>query len=299
MISRKLLCAATLLCLAPFAASAAEAHLTPKSNGDSGAMPSGYSKLFFELSDSDFAAELKLPANPRHYNQVVLTSMAERHVAMLDAAGTSVADLVYVPVPRLSNFVLTKSDNMGRWIVFGHGSDETRIVLKDGPHAQAPATDKTLIDLHVVQNVSSVGLPPQAPARAVLGLVNYTQNEVTIKGPEVAGGVQTCGVAQSCGFVFDGADGQWHARRGRAHFQPTTAQLPKMQQRWTDIVLSGPAEDVTTPRNMTLPVEAVDGDIIQITDLSNSRFYTVNGHPINKATYRYNASEGRWGYSVY
>lgn len=299
MISRKLLCTATLLCLAPFAASAAEAHLTPKSNGDSGAMPSGYSKLFFELSDSDFAAELKLPANPRHYDRVVLTSMAERRVAMLDAAGTSVADLVYIPVPRLSNIALAKSDNMARWISFGQGSDDTRIVLKDGPHAQAPATEKTLIDLHVTGGVSSVGLPPQAPARAVLGLVNYTQNEVTIKGPEVAGGVQTCGVAQSCGFVFDGADGQWHARRGRAHFQPTTAQLPKMQQRWTDIVLSGPAEDVTTPRNMTLPVEAVDGDIIQITDLSSSRFYTINGHPINKATYRYNASEGRWGYSSY
>lgn len=298
MISRKLLCAATLLCLAPLAASAAEAHLTPKSNGDSGAMPSGYSKLFFEISDSDFAAELKLPANPRDGDQVALTSMAGRRVAMLDAAGTSAADLVYIPVQRLSNLVLAKSDSLGRWYV-GRGLDDDRIVLRDGPHAQAPATEKTFIDLHVTRTVSSVGLPPQAPARAVLGLVNYTQNDVTIQGPEVAGGVQTCGVAQSCGFVFDGADGQWHARRGRAHFQPTTAQLPKMQQRWTDIVLSGPAEDVTTPRNMTLPVEAVDGDIIQITDLSNSRYYSVNGHPINKATYRYNASEGRWGYSVY
>ncbi|OBU56188.1 hypothetical protein [Stenotrophomonas maltophilia] len=298
MISRKLLCAATLLCLAPLAASAAEAHLTPKSNGDSGAMPSGYSKLFFEISDSDFAAELKLPANPRDGDQVALTSMAGRRVAMLEAAGTSAADLVYIPVQRLSNLVLAKSDSLGRWYV-GRGLDDDRIVLRDGPHAQAPATEKTFIDLHVTRTVSSVGLPPQAPARAVLGLVNYTQNDVTIQGPEVAGGVQTCGVAQSCGFVFDGADGQWHARRGRAHFQPTTAQLPKMQQRWTDIVLSGPAEDVTTPRNMTLPVEAVDGDIIQITDLSNSRYYSVNGHPINKATYRYNASEGRWGYSVY
>lgn len=298
MISRKLLCAATLLCLAPLAASAAEAHLTPKSNGDSGAMPSGYSKLFFELSDSDFAAELKLPANPRVGERVMLTSMAERRDAMLDAAGTSVAEMVYVPVPRLSNFGLIKSDNVGRWYA-AYGVDNGRIVLKDGPHAQAPVTEKTFIDLHVAPGVSSVGLPPQAPARAVLGLVNYTQNNVTIRGPEVAGGVQTCGAAQSCGFVFDGADGQWHARRGRAHFQPTTAQLPKMQQRWTDIVISGPAEDVTTPRNMTLPVEAVDGDIIQITDLSNSSFYRVNGAVINKRTYRYNASEGRWGSSSY
>lgn len=298
MISRKLLCAATLLCLAPFTASAAEAHLTPKSNGDSGAMPSGYSKLFFELSDSDFAAELKLPAIPRHLDQVVLTSMAQRQTAMLDATGTSVADLVYIPVPRLSNFALQKTNTLGRWIATGRGMSETRIVLNNGTHEQAPATDKTLIDLHVTKAVSSVGLPPQAPARAVLGLVNYTQNDVTIKGPEVAGGVQTCAVAQTCAFVFDGADGQWHARRGRAHFQPTVAQLPKLQQRWTDIVTAGPAQDVTTPQHLTLPVEAVDGDIIEFTDLSNSRFYTINGQATNKATYRYNASEARWTYAA-
>ncbi|MEF8765505.1 MULTISPECIES: hypothetical protein [Stenotrophomonas] len=299
MISRKLLCAATLLCLAPFAASAAEAHLTPKSNGGSGAMPSGYSTLFFEISDSDFVADLKLPANPRNLDQVVLTSVAGRRDAMLDAAGTSVADMVYIPATRLSSFVFTKSDVLGRWYAAGHGTDETRIVLRDGPHAQAPATDKTLIDLHVTRNVSSIGLPPQAPARAVLGLVNYTQNDVTIKGPEVAGGEQTCAVAQTCGFVFDGADGRWHARRGRAHFQPTTAQLPRMQQRWTDIVLAGPAEDVITPRNMTLPVEAVDGDVIQFTDLSNSNFYSVNGAVFNSRTYRYFASEGRWRPGVF
>ncbi|MEN5388367.1 hypothetical protein ABE587_00750 [[Pseudomonas] hibiscicola] len=299
MISRKLLCAATLLCLAPFAASAAEAHLTPKSNGGSGALPSGYSKLFFETSDSDFAAELKLPANPRNLDQVVLTSMAERRSSLLDAAGTSVADLVYIPVTQLSSFALQKSSQMGRWIALPGGLSTGRIILNSGTHGRAPATDKIFNDLHVGGTVSTVSLPPQAPARAVLGMVNFTRNDVTVQGPELAGEAQTCAVAQTCSFVFDGADGRWHARRGRAHFQPTTSQLPKMQQRWTDIVLAGPADDVITPRQLMLPTEAVDGDIIEITDLSNSSFYTVNGHLINKRTYRYIASEGRWGSSTY
>ncbi|KOQ61802.1 hypothetical protein [Stenotrophomonas maltophilia] len=297
MISRKLLCAATLLCLAPFTASAAEAHLTPKSNGGSGAMPSGYSKLFFEIADNDFAPMLTLPANPRDLDDVVLTSMADRRASLLDAAGTSVADLVYIPVSPLSSYNLWKSNSLGRWMTTPYGADATRIVLNKGAHAQAPAITQTFVDLHVTRNVSSVGLPPHAPARAVLGLVNYTQNDVTISGPELAGGIQTCAVAQTCAFVFDGGDGRWHPRRGRAHFQPTTEQLPKLAQRWTDIVLQGPAEDVNTPLSMMLPVEAVDGDVLQIRDVSDSRAYRINGTTVKSTplTYRYNASEGRWG----
>lgn len=35
---------------------------------------------------------------------------------------------------------------------------------------------------------------------------------------------------------------------------------------------------------MRLPADSVDGDILQIADLLNSRFFAVNGYPINKAT---------------
>lgn len=309
MISRKLLCTATLLCLAPFAATAAEAHLTPSSNGGSGAMPSGYTKLFFETSDNDFAGELKLPGNPRDLDRVVLTSMAGARASRLDAAGTSVADLVYVPVEPLSNFVIGRSNfnsvnAPSRWIATGAGLNETRLILNKGTHGQAPAIEKSFVDLHVAGAVSTVGLPPLAPRGAVLGLVNYTQHDVTIKGPELAGQAQTCAAAQSCAFVFDAADGRWHARRGRAHFQPTTEQLPKLDQRWTDIVISGPAEDVTTPTFIKLPLEAVEGDIVQLADLSNSRIYHVRSNPDSGAsvlssapsTYRYNSGNGRWEY---
>ncbi|WP_171957041.1 hypothetical protein [Stenotrophomonas maltophilia] len=296
MISSKLLCAATLLCLSPFAASAAEAHLTPSTNGGSGAMPSGYSKLYFETSDSDFAAELKLPSNPRYADAVVLTSLSGYQTSRLDAAGTSVADLVYIPVRPFDNYVLYSNNKLGYWMVSGEGLSSDRIGLKVDGHAQAPATDKRMIDLNIGAPTTSVGLPGAAPNGAVLGLVNYAGYDLEVKGPELAGQPQTCAAAQICAFVFDAADGQWHARRGRAHFQPTTSQLPKMAQRWTDIVLSGPAEDVITPLQMTLPVEAIEGDVIQIRDMSDSRAYRVNGETVKSTptTYRYSSSAGEW-----
>ena len=295
MISRKLLCAATLLCLSPFAASAAEAHLTPKSNGGSGAMPSGYTALFFETSDSDFAAELKLPSTPRHADMVVLTSLSGYQVSRLDAAGTSVADLVYIPVRPFDNYVLRSNNELGYWMASG-GLSSDRLGLRVDGHAQVPATEKRLIDLNIGAPTTSVGLPGAAPNGAVLGLGNYAGYDLVVKGPELAGEPQTCAAAQFCAFVFDAADGQWHARRGRAHFQPTTSQLPKMDQRWTDIILSGPAEDVTTPLQMTLPVEAIEGDVIQIRDVSDSRAYRVNGGTVysTPSTYRYSSSAGEW-----
>ena len=98
--------------------------------------------------------------------------------------------------------------------------------------------------------------------------------------------------------MFDAASNQWHARRGRAHYQPTASQLPKMDQRWTDIVTGSPAEDVTTPKHMMLPTSAIEGDIIQLTDPSNSRFYTVNDPASylssQPRTFRYDSQAGRW-----
>jgi hypothetical protein len=295
MISRKLLCAATLLCLAPFAASATEANLTPKSNGGSGKMPSGYTQLFFETADDDFAGELKLPEHPRNLDYVTLTSLSKR-ASRLDAAGTSVADLVYIPVEHLDQYVLSSSEKLGRWIATWDGLSSGRMMLNGTGHGQAPTTEWRFIDLHVGGATTSASLPQQAPNGAVLGLVNYAAHDVAVKGPETAGSPQICAAAQTCSFVYDAADGQWHARRGRAHFQPTTSQLPMMNQRWTDIVISGPADDVITPREMSLPLQAIEGDVIQIRDLSDSRVYRINSIPVRSApiTYRYSSSEGRW-----
>lgn len=297
MIPRKLLCAATLACLAPFAASAAEIHLTPSKNGDSGAMPSGYERTLFEVSADDYIDEVKLPANPRHGDAVLLSSTAWG-TSRLDASGTSVADLVYIPVEPLSFFDIRHSDFMGRWFATGYGKSEKRVLLQGNGHLQSPMIDRAFVDLHVGGSVSTLRLPAWAPRGAVLGVVNYTSGDFTITGPELAGADSVCEEAKSCAFVFDGSDGRWHARRGRAHFQPTTSQLPMPAQRWTDIVTGDPAMDVTTPLRMRLPVEGIEGDIIQFTDPSNSRAYRVENAVLTDVprTYRYDSQQRRWVY---
>lgn len=292
---RNTLLAAVLVCLAPAAASAAEGYLTPSTNNGSGNMPSGYTKLYFELASNDFAAELALPANPRDHDRVILSTLADRN-SRLNAKGTSVEDLVYIPVDSLSNFELIKTTYAG-WGAAG-GLSAGRVVLTSGEHGVAPMTEKLMTDINVGGNVKTVQLPASAPAGAVAGVHSFNGQDVTITG--LAGGASVCLQSTTCGFVFDAADGRWHARRGRAHYQPTTSQLPKMEQRWTDIVTGSPAEDVTTPQHMVLPTSAVEGDIIQLTDPSNSRFYTVNNATSylssQPRTYRYSSQAGRWIY---
>lgn len=292
---RNNLLAALLVCVAPAAASAAEGYLTPSTNNGSGAMPSGYTKLYFELASNDFAAELALPANPRDRDWVILSTLADRN-SRLNAKGTSVEDLVYIPVDSLSNFELVKTSH-GGWGAVG-GLSATRVVLKSGEHGVAPMTEKLMTDINVGGNVTTIQLPASAPAGAVAGVQGFNGRDLTITG--VAGGASICPQSTTCGFVFDAASKQWHARRGRAHFQPTVSQLPKMEQRWTDIITGSPAEDVLTPKHMVLPTSAVEGDIIQLTDPSNSRFYTVNSPytylSSQPLTYRYDSQAARWIY---
>ncbi|MDV9043861.1 hypothetical protein [Stenotrophomonas sp. RAC2] len=297
MNPRKLLCAATLACLAPFGALSAEIHLTPSKNGDSGVMPSGYDRTLFEVSAGDFIDEVKLPANPRPGDAVLLSSTAWGS-PRLDASGTSVADLVYIPVEPLSFFDIRHSGVMGRWIATGAGDSEARVLVQGDGHVRSPMIDRAFVDLHVAGGVSTLQLPAWAPRGAVLGVVNYTGGDFTITGPELAGADSICEKAKSCAFVFDGSDGRWHARRGRAHFQPTTSQLPMPAQRWTDIVTGNPATDVTTPPRMLLPVEGIEGDIIQFTDPSNSGAYRVENAVLTDVprTYRYDSQQRRWVY---
>ncbi|HGM7311826.1 TPA: hypothetical protein ACKP7W_000034 [Stenotrophomonas maltophilia] len=296
MISRKLLCTATLLCLAPFAASAAEAHLTPSTNGGSGAMPSGYSRLYFSISGSDFADQLKLPENPRLYDEVVLSSSSAKS-SRLDAAATAAADLAYIPVENGTRATFTYNDREKRWMLGGRSDNGTaRFVLKDGPHAEMQMTEARHINVHVTRDaVTSVGLPAWAPGGAILGLVNYTSHDVSVKGVD-GNAPQACPASDICAFVFDQATGAWQARRGRAHFQPTSAQLPMLEQRWTDLVLNGPAEDIVTPQRMLLPTDGIEGDILQASDRSNSRYYKLGGYSLGSkpVTFRYDAQRRSW-----
>lgn len=297
MISRKLLCSAVLACLTPFAASAAEAYLTPKTNGGTGELPSGYTKVYFELSNDDWTQEITLPRNPRDGDAVELSSLA-KDGSRLHAAGTSFSEAAYLPVDQLSNIELAWNSAFKRWDVKG-GLSARKLEGGNVPEYQIPSSDHMVTQMVFTdgRHVGRLSLPDTAARGAVLTVSNRATWGATVTGPQLAGGEEHyCADTIDCTFVFN-ADGKWHARRGREHFQPTQPQLPVPAQRWTDIVISGPAEDIVTPARMTLPTSGIHGDIIQFTDVSNSGFYgVVNGGRIDGAatTYRYNARLGVW-----
>lgn len=296
---RNSLLAALLVCLAPAAASAAEGYLTPSKNGGSGAMPSGYTKLYFELAPNDFVADLALPANPRDKDQVILSSLAGLS-SRLDASRTGFADLAYIPVERFTNIELVWNGYMKQWEVVGGLSG--RVLFGTNEElGYVPETEHSLTQIVLAngQHFQKVYLPQNAPKGALLTVSNRATWGTAIEQPS-GGTTQSCAANQDCSYVFS-ADGKWHARHGREHYQPTHSQMPKLEQRWTDIVTGSAAEDSVTPPYMVMPVTGVEGDIVQLSDPSNSNLFRVSGGDTKGAilsakpiTLRYDSQKGLW-----
>ncbi len=295
---RNTLLAALLVCLAPAAASATEAYLTPSKNGGSGAMPSGYSKLYFELASNDWVNHMQLPANPQAADFVVLSSLA-RGSSRLDAAQTAFADLVYLPIDTYTNVELRWSKANQRWNIWD-GLSARRVIVRGD--LAVPQSEHAVTQVYVGSKLSPVSLylPTAAPKGAVLAVANDSVHAVGISGSEIAGGrTFVCPATQACAFVFNSGDGKWHARHGREHIKPTEYQLPAPSQRWTDLVTGNPADDVTTPLTMRMPTTAIDGDIYQLTDPSNSNVFKVEGAgskalSATPVTLRYDATTRTW-----
>ncbi|MBH1619505.1 hypothetical protein I5U23_16415 [Stenotrophomonas maltophilia] len=294
---RNTLLAALLVCLAPAAASATDAYLTPSKNGGSGAMPSGYSKLYFELASNDWVNHMQLPANPQGADFVVLSSLADGS-SRLDAAKTAFADLVYLPVDTFANVELRWSKANQRWDIWD-GLSARRVIARGD--IAVPQSEHAITQVYIGSQLSPVSmyLPTAAPKGAVLAVANDSAHAVGVAHNGAGGETFVCPATRACAFVFNSGDGKWHARHGRDHIKPTEYQLPMPAQRWTDLVTGSAAEDVTTPICMRMPTSAIDGDIYQLTDPSNSNAFKVEGagsKPLSATpvTLRYDASEQRW-----
>ncbi len=302
---RNTLLAALLACLAPAAASAAEGYLTPSTNNGSGNMPSGYSTLYFELSDTDWVPKLALPANPRQGDTVILSSLSSKYVT-LSAAKTVFAAQTYIPVENLSNIVLRWSDTYKRWdvhngessrVVYGQRKDTLEVPMSDHPVTQVSLYDTT-------KWANQVKLPAWAPQGAVLVVANSSSNDVQVRGDAVANGATSaCEARQNCSFVF-GADGKWDVREGNVRVKPA-AQLPAPSARWNHVFLGNPAEDIDMQPTMRLPAEGKEGDIYQIANLYDAKFTKVlpDNTSMTGGTYvpkgyrlvlRYDAAQRRW-----
>ncbi|PJL58868.1 hypothetical protein [Stenotrophomonas maltophilia] len=302
---RNNLLAALLVCLAPAAASAAEGYLTPSTNNGSGNMPSGYSTLYFELSDTDWVPKLALPKQPKQGDMVILSSLSSKY-ATLSSARTAFAAQSYIPVENLSNIVLRWSDSHQRWdvnngessrVVYGQRKDTLEVPMSDHLVTQVGLYDTT-------KWANQVKLPAWAPQGAVLVVANSTSNDVQVGGDAVANGAtSTCESRQNCSFVF-GADGKWDVREGNVRVKPA-AQLQAPVARWNHVLLGNPAVDVDMQPTMRLPAEGNEGDVFQIANVYGAKFTEVLPDNTNMAggTYvpkgiplvlRYDAAQRRW-----
>ncbi|WP_285301716.1 hypothetical protein [Stenotrophomonas maltophilia group sp. Smal13] len=300
---RNSLLAALLVCLTPVAVSANEAYLTPNTNGGSGAMPSGYSKLYFELGNGNWVGTLKLPAAPRQGDTVVLSSMADWN-ARLETAATAFDKAGYLPVDALSNVELRWSSTFNRWDVIK--GESARLVYGKSQYVLTiPASHHAVTQVGIYKNkwAGEAYLPTWAPQGAVLVVANETSSEVIVSGYSAAFNRFDCKSETRCAFVFD-ADGKWRARMGREQYRPVDVDLPSPGARWTDVVVGSAAEDVTTPGLLRLPANAVDGDIYQISNPSNELPVYIAADNSNRDVdvrvsakgyiYRYDGSQRRW-----
>lgn len=298
---RNSLLAALLVCLAPAAASATEIRLTPSSNGDSGAMPSGYSKLYFDLIDGDWAGELKLPEHPRPGDVVELSSRAA-WTSTLDTSKTTHADLLDLTINAGTNVQLRWSSNYQRWHMLG-GETARFLTLHQEGEATVPMSEHVLTDVFpsMSKTITRVNLPEWAPKLAQLAFVNTNPNDVEIRS---GGKRTTCPSTQTCAYIFNDMDSAWHARAAYARIQPSQVDLPEPTARVMDVVVGSAAEDLTTPSMLRLPATAVEGDVYTLSNPSGDHFTrlqpdhsnlsTAISLPANGITFRYDAAARTW-----
>lgn len=298
---RNTLLAALLVCLAPAAASATEAHMGPNANGGSGAMPSGYSKLHFELGNGDWVSEVKLPAHPRAGDVVVLSSWAEWG-SKLDTAGTNFANLMSAPIDSQTHIELRWSAARNNWYVIGGGTSRL-LTLHQAGEATVPMSEHLMTDVFTSasKQINIVNLPQWAPKGAQLAFSSTQAHDVEIRDGAKR---MRCPAARTCTYIFSDTDGKWHARDARLQFQPSTVDLPEPTARLMEVVVGSPVEDLTTPHVLRLPATAVDGDMYRLSNPSGDHFAVLLADnsdldieiklPVDGVTFKYDAATRTW-----
>ena len=263
------LVAALLAGLSPLAATAAEVHLSPNSNGGSGAMPSGYGTLYFNLKEGDWAEEITLPANPRSGDEVLLTSESNR-MARLDTSGTSFKDLVYLPVGRGTSLWLFWDPSVNSWLVLGGHSAQFVQPQWGMPELSIPPSGAPVTQVHDSGwKFTAINLPDAAPQGAQLAVTSRQSNDILVRS---GSSVMVCAAAQACAYVFDLPTGQWHPRSGVVEISASQVDLPAPTNRWTTVMVGSPADDLQTPGMLRLPASGVDGDVYQVKNPSGDHF---------------------------
>ncbi|MDA5336827.1 hypothetical protein LRM36_00210 [Stenotrophomonas maltophilia] len=268
-----LLAAAVMACCAPLAVSAAEATLSPASNGGSGHMPSGYHQLNFHIGNGDWAGDLRLPVAPTAGDRVTVMSDAIWS-ARLDLAGTAFATAGGAPFLQGTLLDLRWNAGTGQWDVQDGGS--ARALTAPNLPSDRIANSYHLLTQYSMADGSHTGelrLPYWAPDNALLTVVNRAtwKTRVNLHPYSARGDWQTCTTGQNCTYTYVASKMRWvEVVQGD---NVTAAQaLPFPSSALSRVVLN-PAFDVV--ETLFLPAKGVHGDVYTFLDP-----HGISGHSI-------------------
>ncbi len=298
MISRKLLCSALLACVMPVAASAAEATLSPATNGGSGQLPSGYSRLHFQMSQGDWVNEVKLPASPRDGDQVTLRN-SHGAASLLMTDGSVLEGVAFAPIKRGHDLDLSWNAHRNTWDVWD-GASSRGFGSIAVPELTIPSDNHMLTQIEMWDGAvpGRLYLASSAERGALTVVSNYSARSVAIDGSRLLGGQHaTCPAMSQCTYVFT-TDGKWNAGTGKKVVRATQSLLPTPEARLSDVVIGNIAEDVETPFEMQLPAAAMDGDVYRFMNPNPRGSYLVDGEFIGTGytVFQYDANTLKWTY---
>lgn len=297
MISRKLLCAATLACLAPFGASA-DTYLTPASNGGSGVLPSGHTRLHFEMSHGDWVDQVKLPTAPRDGDQVTLSNTYSSMASLLLTAGSALEDAAFAPIKAGHALDLRWNGQRQVWDVW-EGASSRGFGSQEGAAMRIPAGDHMLTQLEMWDGAvaSRVYLAMSGQRGALTVISNYGGKSTIVDGSDLVDGKDSvCSAESRCTYVLNG-DGKWSPRRGQAVTQATQPLLAEPATRLTDVIIGEAVTDISTPFRMYLPRAASDGDVYRFFNPNPRGIYFVSNTSLfanGYTSFQFNAATQKW-----
>lgn len=298
-----LLAAAVVACCAPLAVSAAEATLSPASNGGSGHMPSGYHQLNFHIGNGDWAGDLRLPATPSAGDRVTVLSDAIWS-ARLDLAGTAFATAGGAPFLQGTLLDMRWNAGTGQWDVQDGGS--ARALTAPNLPSDRIANSYHLLTQYSMADGSHTGelrLPYWAPDDALLTVVNRAtwSTRVNMAPYYGQGEWHRCSTGQNCTYTYVASKMRWvEVVEGDAVNAADALPFPKGT---LSRVTLNPAYDIG--RSMALPAKGVHGDVYVFLDKhgigghSISATHTTLQQPVHlrpgqEVRMRFNAMYGAW-----
>lgn len=183
---------------------AAERVTSPRLNGGSGQIPSGFDRVVFNTADGDWVADIRLPTAPRQGDVVQIHSAAS-YASQVDAQAT-LFGIAQIALTRGTTLQFTWNSALARWI------PANRIEVVPGPEYRLPVQAQTLAYLYLddSHHAPRIGLPEDGPEGALLAVQSMAAATAQVLTDQVVypGTLQVRG-GDTYVFRFIKALGRW------------------------------------------------------------------------------------------